>query len=297
MKLPLDISGLVRPQPPHSPQFIDLYNQDGQNARAGPLDGNAELIAGLHATPACVSPKYFYNALGSKLFEAITGLDEYYPTRTEGLIFDAANSQITAALLDAGIQQPCLIDLGAGNCAKALALMPHVQRWACRRRSRQWWVFPLPAGPCRSVSDMEPLYRCRPSQPRSSILWAFPEVLLGGLSSLGDTMKFVFPRITLALALVDVMSLAAGGPAIVVGYSVPGDFHSRAITDPEEPGTVIVDITAAHDLAGHDLAGHEWSGIATGPGGNRELIPRLFKVRRLLQELDRPRPTNPLGSF
>ena len=115
-------------------------------------------------------------------------------------------------------------------------------------------------------------------------------------------MKFVFPRITLALALVDVMSLAAGGPAIVVGYSVPGDFHSRAITDPEEPGTVIVDITAAHDLAGHDLAGHdlaghEWSGIATGPGGNRELIPRLFKVRRLLQELDRPRPTNPLGSF
>ena len=127
MKLPLDISARVRPPPPHSPQFIDLYNQDGQDARAGPLDANAELIAGLLATPACVSPKYFYDALGSKLFEAITGLDEYYPTRTEGLIFEAANSQITAALLAAGIQQPCLIDLGAGNCAKALALMPHIQ--------------------------------------------------------------------------------------------------------------------------------------------------------------------------
>ena len=105
-------------------------------------------------------------------------------------------------------------------------------------------------------------------------------------------MKFVFPRITLALALVGVMSLAAGGPAIAVGYSVPGDFHSRAIADPEEPGTGIVDITAAQDLAGY-----EWSGIAIGPGGNRELIPRLFKVRRPLLELDRPRPTNPLGSF
>ena len=127
MKLPLDISGLARPLPPRSPQFIDLYNQDGKDAPAGPLDANAELIAGLHATPACVSPKYFYNALGSKLFEAITGLDEYYPTRTEGLILATANSQITAALLDAGIQQPCLIDLGAGNCAKALALMPHIQ--------------------------------------------------------------------------------------------------------------------------------------------------------------------------
>ena len=127
VKIPLDISGLARPLPPRSPQFIDLYNRDGKEAPAGPLDANAELIAGLHATPACVSPKYFYNPLGSKLFEAITGLDEYYPTRTEGLILATANSQITAALLDAAIQQPCLIDLGAGNCAKALALMPHIQ--------------------------------------------------------------------------------------------------------------------------------------------------------------------------
>ena len=127
MTLPLDISGLARPLPPRSPQFIDLYNPDGQHAPAEPLDANAELIAGLHATPACVSPKYFYDALGSKLFEAITGLGEYYPTRTEGLIFEAANGQISAALLAADIQKPCLIDLGAGNCAKALALMPHIQ--------------------------------------------------------------------------------------------------------------------------------------------------------------------------
>ena len=127
MKLPLDTPRLALPLPPLSPQFIDLYNEGGVDALAAPLDANAELIAGLHATPACVSPKYFYNPLGSKLFEAITGLDEYYPTRTEALIFEAANSQITAALIDAGITLPCLIDLGAGNCAKALALMPHIQ--------------------------------------------------------------------------------------------------------------------------------------------------------------------------
>ena len=127
MKLPLDISALALPVPPRTPQFIDLYSHDGQDAPARPIDTNAELVAGLLATSACVSPKYFYNALGSKLFEAITGLDEYYPTRTEGLIFEAANSQISAALLAAGIEQPCLIDLGAGNCVKALALMPHIQ--------------------------------------------------------------------------------------------------------------------------------------------------------------------------
>jgi dimethylhistidine N-methyltransferase len=122
VKLPLDMSGLALP--PCSPQFIDLYNR---NSGASPADANEELIAGLHATPASVSPKYFYNPLGSKLFEAITGLDEYYPTRTEGLIFEAANSQIKEAMAQAGINEPCLIDLGAGNCAKALALMPHIQ--------------------------------------------------------------------------------------------------------------------------------------------------------------------------
>ncbi len=87
----------------------------------------AELGAGLLADRACVSPKFFYNPLGSKLFEAITGLEEYYPTRTESGIFDAASSDISASLSSANIQRPCLIDLGAGNCVKALSLMTHLR--------------------------------------------------------------------------------------------------------------------------------------------------------------------------
>jgi dimethylhistidine N-methyltransferase len=110
-----------------SPRFIDLYSEASEPLQPAPADGNAELVDGLLATPAVVSPKYFYNPLGSKLFEAITGLDEYYPTRTEGLIFEAAHSRIREAVAQAGITEPCLIDLGAGNCAKALALMPHLQ--------------------------------------------------------------------------------------------------------------------------------------------------------------------------
>ena len=45
-----------------------------------------ELAAGLLATPAAVSPKFFYDPLGSRLFDAITELPEYYPTRTEAAI-------------------------------------------------------------------------------------------------------------------------------------------------------------------------------------------------------------------
>ena len=87
----------------------------------------AELTAGLLAKTAHIAPKYFYNLLGSKLFEAITLLDEYYPTRTEAAIFEAHRLDIAQAVQDSGIQNACLIDLGAGNCAKSAAFIAHLQ--------------------------------------------------------------------------------------------------------------------------------------------------------------------------
>ena len=43
----------------------------------------ADALAGLTATPKNLPPKYFYDAEGSALFERITALPEYYPTRCE----------------------------------------------------------------------------------------------------------------------------------------------------------------------------------------------------------------------
>jgi dimethylhistidine N-methyltransferase len=117
-------SGLALSGRPNSPRFINLYG----DAPAAQTPGDAsEVTAGLMARTATVSPKYFYNPLGSRLFEAITGLTEYYPTRTEAGIFQAAHAEMAAAIRAAGIESPCLIDLGAGNCAKALALIPHLK--------------------------------------------------------------------------------------------------------------------------------------------------------------------------
>ena len=79
-----------------------------------------ELIAGLCAAHASAQPKYLYDALGSKLFEAICELPEYYPTRTEAAIFARHGANI-AESVGAGAT---LIDLGAGNCAKAARLFP-----------------------------------------------------------------------------------------------------------------------------------------------------------------------------
>ena len=48
-----------------------------------PADLRDEVLAGLSAPQKRLSPKFFYDQRGSRLFDAITGLPEYYPTRTE----------------------------------------------------------------------------------------------------------------------------------------------------------------------------------------------------------------------
>ncbi len=80
----------------------------------------AEIGAGLLAPQAALSPKFFYDALGSRLFEAICELPEYYPTRTEAGIVARYGAQIARVVGP----DATLIDLGAGNCAKAATLFP-----------------------------------------------------------------------------------------------------------------------------------------------------------------------------
>ena len=105
-----------------TPRFIDLRSGELSSRQA--RSTAQELAEGLMVKVASVSPKFFYDTLGSKLFEAITALDEYYPTRTEAGIFETAHRAISEALTAAELTQPCLIDLGAGNCAKARELIP-----------------------------------------------------------------------------------------------------------------------------------------------------------------------------
>jgi dimethylhistidine N-methyltransferase len=96
--------------------FMQLYRKD-------PAAIRAELEVGLQAPVATVSPKYLYDALGSKLFEAICELPEYYPTRTERAIFAAHLADIARSTG----RGSTFIDLGAGNCAKAERLFPVLQ--------------------------------------------------------------------------------------------------------------------------------------------------------------------------
>ena len=98
-----------------SPQFIQWHRIDDATLAE-------EAAAGLRAMPAQVSPKFFYDPLGSRLFDAITELAEYYPTRTEAAIFAQQGADIAAAALAHTDPKPVMVDLGAGNCAKAARL-------------------------------------------------------------------------------------------------------------------------------------------------------------------------------
>ncbi len=91
-------------------------------ADAGQAD-QIELDASLSAQPPRISPKFFYDRLGSILFTAICETPEYYPTRTEHAILQSQREQIAAAVGPACV----LIDLGAGDCGKAASLLPALQ--------------------------------------------------------------------------------------------------------------------------------------------------------------------------
>ena len=108
---------------PGTPAAVPSRLRLVQIHRDDPATMRRELTAGLLATPATTSPKFLYDRLGSRLFEAITELPEYYPTRTEAAIFDTHAASMAQAIGAVGT----LIDLGAGNCGKALRLIPSLR--------------------------------------------------------------------------------------------------------------------------------------------------------------------------
>lgn len=78
----------------------------------------ADVAAGLQAVPKTLPPKYFYDARGSELFDEITRLAEYYPTRAETAILRAHAGEIARL---AGCET--LVELGSGTSEKTRLLL------------------------------------------------------------------------------------------------------------------------------------------------------------------------------
>ena len=99
--------------------IVTVPNVQFYNAHPAAGDSRSELIEGLNKAQKSINPKWFYDAAGSELFEEITTLPEYYPTRTElGILRD--NQQSIAAHCGSGC---VFIEPGSGSSEKARLLL------------------------------------------------------------------------------------------------------------------------------------------------------------------------------
>lgn len=91
---------------------------DGERGLADP-NFRADVLTGLAATPRAIPARWFYDRRGSELFEAITELPEYYPTRTETALLMQVGPQLGAlAAPDAAI-----VEFGSGSSTKTPILL------------------------------------------------------------------------------------------------------------------------------------------------------------------------------
>jgi len=86
----------------------------------------ADALSGLSRPQKAMSPKYFYDAEGSRLFEDICGLPEYYPTRTELALLQDAAAEIAACIP----QDAALVEFGSGASLKTRQILDHAPQVA-----------------------------------------------------------------------------------------------------------------------------------------------------------------------
>jgi L-histidine Nalpha-methyltransferase len=98
---------------------IDRHHTDADVAAAL----SADVLRGLTGTPKWLPPKWFYDDAGSLLFEEITRLPEYYPTRRERAVLATHAQDIAAAT-----QARMLVELGAGSAEKTRLLLDALLR-------------------------------------------------------------------------------------------------------------------------------------------------------------------------
>lgn len=82
-------------------------------------DFASDVLQGLSQRPASIPPKYFYDAKGSMLFDAITELPEYYLTRTEVAILSENAAEIAQHVGTGSL----IVEPGGGSCAKVHILL------------------------------------------------------------------------------------------------------------------------------------------------------------------------------
>jgi L-histidine N-alpha-methyltransferase len=132
----------------------DIFEEDTTNTMA------CDVLEGLRAQQKYIPSKYFYDARGSRLFDLICNLPEYYPTRTEIRLLHKYAKEIVR-----GFRQGDIVELGAGANLKIRVLLEALGRW---RRSDVAYV---------------PIDVCAPALRQSSgeLKTSYPELKVNGI--------------------------------------------------------------------------------------------------------------------
>jgi L-histidine Nalpha-methyltransferase len=224
----------------------------------------AEIAHGLLAPAAWVSPRHFYDALGSRLFDAITELDEYYPTRTEAAIFGAERAPIAAAVRALLPARWSLLDLGAGNCAKAARLFDDLA-------PRRYVAVDIAADFLRQ--SLQRLQREHPAIEMVGVgldfsqRLALPDALVDGPALVfypGSSIGNFDPPAALRL-LREARALAAGGALLIGVDLVKPPATLEAAYDDELGVTAAFNLNLLRHLnrlIGSDFAPRQWRHVA-----------------------------------
>lgn len=106
---------------------VSVANHLGEDA--GHLALRRDVYSGLQKTPKSLPPKWFYDTVGSELFDQITRLPEYYPTRAEAEILRARSAEVASAC-----RADTLVELGSGTSEKTRMLLDALRHRGSLRR-------------------------------------------------------------------------------------------------------------------------------------------------------------------
>ena len=207
-----------------TPRFLQIGHDN-------PAARRRELLSGLLAKSARISPKYFYDAIGARLFAAITELPEYYPTRAEAAIFARYCAEMVEEIARSG-GAATLVDLGAGNCEKAARLFATfgVQRYVAVDISVDYLA--------QSLSTLQ---REHPAMDLIGIGMDFSRELALPAELGGQSRLIFYPGSSIsnfdsaeALAFLRQMHAAAQGGALLIGVDLvkPVEILEAAYDDP-----------------------------------------------------------------
>jgi dimethylhistidine N-methyltransferase len=149
----------------------------------------ASVIEGLSKPRKSLPCRFFYDARGSELFEEITRLPEYYPTRTEIAILDARAAEIASRVEDGGV----LVEFGSGSSRKTeilLASLPRLRAYvpidvseSALEEAKRRLIKRFPALAVRPIAgDFSRLLALPPDLAKARKLGFFPGSTIGNFS-------------------------------------------------------------------------------------------------------------------